>query len=112
MRLLSSLLSTLSILSLLPPIHSEPLVHAPQHEPKAPGLTFLYTCLVECHNGLYTTEGPRGLRTTIPILGGNVTGPRISGRIRDVGADWGVTDVQTGVCGSICNKKVGVCDVC
>jgi hypothetical protein len=49
-------------------------------EPVAPGLTFLYTSLVECQNGLYTgPPGPRGIRTAIPILGGNVTGPRIKG---------------------------------
>lgn len=49
-------------------------------EPAAPGLTFLYTSLVECQNRLYTgPEGPRGIRTAIPILGGNVTGPRIKG---------------------------------
>ena len=51
-------------------------------EPVAPGLTFLYTSLVECQNGLYTgPEGPRGIRTAIPILGGNVTGPRIKGTL-------------------------------
>ena len=49
-------------------------------EPVAPGLTFLYTSLVECQNGLYEgPPGPRGIRTAIPILGGNVTGPRIKG---------------------------------
>ena len=91
-------------------------------EPVAPGLTFLYTSLVECQNGLYTgPEGPRGIRTAIPILGGNVTGPRIKGalslpsppytlrqehqqqlthpkgEILNLGADWGITDPQTGI---------------
>ncbi|OQO14833.1 hypothetical protein B0A48_00215 [Cryoendolithus antarcticus] len=41
--------------------------------------------------------GPRGIRTTIPIVGGNVTGPRINGKILDVGADWGLTDPSTGI---------------
>lgn len=51
-------------------------------KPVAPGLTFLYTSLVECQNRLYTgPEGPRGIRTAIPILGGNVTGPRIKGAL-------------------------------
>jgi hypothetical protein len=76
---------------------AEPVASAPAHPPKPPGLEYLYTCLVECHNGLYTTQGPRGLRTAIPIIGGNVTGPRINGRIRNLGADWGLTDPQTGV---------------
>ncbi|KAK4888678.1 hypothetical protein LTR27_012464 [Elasticomyces elasticus] len=62
-----------------------------------PGLTFLYTSYVECLNRIYTTQGPRGLRTSIPIVGGNFTGPRLSGKILDVGADWGLTDPQTGI---------------
>lgn len=65
--------------------------------PQAPGLTFLYTSYVKCLNNVYVTEGPRGLRTTIPIVGGNFTGPRLRGKILDVGADWGVTDTQTGI---------------
>jgi len=65
--------------------------------PPPPGLTFLYTCYAICDNRLYTTQGPRGLRTTIPIIGGNFTGPRLRGQILDVGADWGVTDPQTGI---------------
>jgi hypothetical protein len=48
-------------------------------EPPAPGLTFLYTSYAECKNRLYTSQGPRGLRTAIPIIGGNFTGPRLRG---------------------------------
>lgn len=85
-------------------------------EPAAPGLTFLYTSFVVCQNRLYTTQGPRGIRTAIPIIGGNVTGPRIrgltplntiraineatdkkAGEILDLGADWGLNDPQTGI---------------
>ncbi|MCV0393788.1 MAG: DUF3237 domain-containing protein [Rhizobiaceae bacterium] len=32
--------------------------------------------------------GPRGRRRIIPIVGGTVTGERLSGRILDLGADW------------------------
>jgi hypothetical protein len=32
--------------------------------------------------------GPRGRRRIIPIVGGIVTGERLSGRILDLGADW------------------------
>ncbi|OCL15214.1 hypothetical protein AOQ84DRAFT_413339, partial [Glonium stellatum] len=39
---------------------------------------------------------PLGNRNTIPIVGGNFTGPRVKGKILDIGADWGLTDVQTG----------------
>ena len=48
-------------------------------EPAAPGLTFLYTCYAHCQDGLYKTQGPRGIRTAIPIIGGNFTGPRLKG---------------------------------
>lgn len=73
-----------------PPAYSQP-------NPPAPALTFLYTSYALCLNPIYATEGPRGIRTAIPIVGGNFTGPRLSGKILDVGADWGVTDVQTGI---------------
>ncbi|KAK4554301.1 hypothetical protein LTR86_008509 [Recurvomyces mirabilis] len=76
---------------------SPPQGYGGGNEPVAPGLTFLYRSYAVCGNGLYNTEGPRGIRTAIPILGGNVTGPRIKGQFRDLGADWGVTDVQTGI---------------
>lgn len=33
-------------------------------------------------------SGRAGARRIIPIVGGNVTGPRLSGRILNVGADW------------------------
>lgn len=48
-------------------------------EPPAPGLTFLYTSYAECSNSLYTSQGPRGIRKAIPIIGGNFTGPRLRG---------------------------------
>ncbi|GAB7338562.1 hypothetical protein MBLNU457_5306t1 [Dothideomycetes sp. NU457] len=66
-------------------------------EPPAPALNFLYTLYCVCGNPIYRSEGPRGIRTAIPILGGNFTGPRLNGKILDLGADWGVTDVQTGI---------------
>ncbi|KAK4632438.1 hypothetical protein CLAFUW4_02911 [Fulvia fulva] len=66
-------------------------------EPTAPGLVFLYTAYVDCLESLYETQGPRDIRKAIPIVGGNFTGPRLSGKILDLGADWGVTDPQTGL---------------
>lgn len=33
-------------------------------------------------------DGPRGRRRIIPIVGGTVTGERLSGRLLDLGADW------------------------
>lgn len=65
--------------------------------PEAPGLTFLYTSYVVCLNPLFQMQGPTGIRTAIPIVGGNFTGPRLHGEILDLGADWGETDPQTGI---------------
>ncbi|KAF7190081.1 hypothetical protein HII31_08412 [Pseudocercospora fuligena] len=72
-------------------------VLAPVDEPKAPALEFLYTAYVDCLNTIYESQGPRGIRKAIPIVGGNFTGPRVKGKILDLGADWGLTDPQTGL---------------
>ncbi|KAI5478752.1 hypothetical protein MNV49_004677 [Pseudohyphozyma bogoriensis] len=67
--------------------------------PTAPELTFLYTAYVICNPNIYTNalQGPAGIRKAIPIVGGNFTGPLISGNILNNGADWGTTDPQTGL---------------
>lgn len=75
--MLFSQLLSLASLAALGSAQDTSLAETP--EPAAPGLTFLYTSYVECQNRLYTTQGPRGIRTAIPIIGGNVTGPRIRG---------------------------------
>lgn len=49
-------------------------------EPNPPNLQFLYTAYVECNENLMTEiAGPHGIRKSIPIVGGNFTGPRLSG---------------------------------
>ncbi|PYH44759.1 DUF3237 domain-containing protein, partial [Aspergillus saccharolyticus JOP 1030-1] len=73
-----------------------PLVTA-KTTPKPPALDFLYTVFVECTNTLMLSTGPHGIRKAIPIVGGNFTGPRLSGKILDVGADWGLVDPATGI---------------
>lgn len=46
-------------------------------------------------------EGRAGARRIIPIVGGTVSGPKLSGRILDIGADWqtvfrdGVAELNT-----------------
>ncbi|QMW36776.1 hypothetical protein G4B11_000012 [Aspergillus flavus] len=65
--------------------------------PTAPELSFLYTAYVKCEGTLMESRGPHGIRKAIPIVGGNFTGPHLSGDILDVGADWGLTDPQTNV---------------
>ena len=49
-------------------------------EPTAPALDYLYTAYVTCTPALYRSAGPRGVRTAIPIVGGNFTGPKMSGK--------------------------------
>lgn len=65
--------------------------------PVPPSLEHLYTAFAHCEPGIFTKQTPKGLRTAIPIVGGNFTGPRMSGKILNLGADWGLTDPQTGV---------------
>lgn len=48
--------------------------------PEPPKLSFLYTAYVECEPNLMTTvAGPHGIRKAIPIVGGNFSGPHLSG---------------------------------
>jgi hypothetical protein len=47
--------------------------------PKAPGLTFLYSCNVTLGTTIDYGKGPKGSRVAIPITGGPVVGPRIKG---------------------------------
>lgn len=51
--------------------------------PAAPELAYLYTAYVHCTGNLMEpiTESPHGFRKAIPIVGGNFTGPRLSGNI-------------------------------
>ncbi|KAE8150640.1 hypothetical protein BDV25DRAFT_139638 [Aspergillus avenaceus] len=65
--------------------------------PPAPELTYLYTAYVKCKGSLMESDGPHGIRRAIPIVGGNFTGPRLSGEILDVGADWGLVDPKTNI---------------
>lgn len=53
---------------------------AAAHAPAAPKLSFLYTAYVECEANLMDSSiGPHGQRKSIPIVGGNFTGPHLSG---------------------------------
>lgn len=47
--------------------------------PQPPELSYLYTAFVYCKGSLMNEDGPRGIRRAIPIVGGNFTGPRLSG---------------------------------
>ncbi|KAH6639606.1 hypothetical protein C7974DRAFT_432131 [Boeremia exigua] len=65
--------------------------------PTTPSLEYLYTAFVDCEPRIFTTQTSKGLRTAIPIIGGNFTGPRLNGKVLDLGADWGLSDPQTGL---------------
>jgi hypothetical protein len=48
--------------------------------PEPPKLSFLYTAYVECEPNLMSTiAGPHGIRASIPIVGGNFSGPHLKG---------------------------------
>ncbi|KAF4637491.1 hypothetical protein G7Y89_g604 [Cudoniella acicularis] len=73
---------------------SSSLIQAPFLDsgvPAPPNLEHLYTATLHCGPSLSTGgEGPHGERSVIPIVGGNFTGPKISGQISNLGADWGL----------------------
>ncbi|KAJ0420060.1 hypothetical protein BJY00DRAFT_313281 [Aspergillus carlsbadensis] len=89
-RVLDLVLTTLAIQS----VAQAPCVAAARHPP-APELSYLYTAFVHCKGTLMNEDSPKGTRLAIPIVGGNFTGPRLSGKILDLGADWGIVDPKT-----------------
>lgn len=61
-----------------------------------PGFEFLYTVNVTLGERWTYGDFGMGERVAIPIVGGRFDGPRMSGEVLDLGADWGVTDT-TGI---------------
>ena len=53
-----------------------------------PGLQLLYTSRVDIAAPLELGSGPHGRRRIVNILGGEFSGPRLSGRVLPGGADW------------------------
>ncbi|KAF1813796.1 hypothetical protein P152DRAFT_472611 [Eremomyces bilateralis CBS 781.70] len=97
MLALTLVVSALSLLS-SQLVSAQDSVPAAVATPAAPELKFLYTAYVLCTPDIAGQgQGPAGTRKTIPIVGGNVTGPLINGDIADVGADWGTVDPVSGV---------------
>ena len=66
-----------------------------------PELRHLCDLRVELSPIMELGNGPKGKRRIIPIVGGTVTGERLSGRILNLGADWqtimvdGVAELDT-----------------
>jgi len=50
--------------------------------PPAPGFSHLYTAFADVLNPIYYGQGPVGIRTTLPCVGGNFSGPFFSGMLR------------------------------
>ncbi|CAK4034010.1 Scytalone dehydratase [Lecanosticta acicola] len=95
-----SILTAAAFLALSPPLRASTTTQKkalPPTPPTPPALVYLYTAHVTCRKTLYESPGPRGIRTVIPITGGNFTGPRLAGAILDLGADWGLRDPRTGL---------------
>jgi hypothetical protein len=53
-----------------------------------PTLAHVADLSVEVGPPIVIGETPAGLRRVIPIIGGTVTGPRLSGRVKNCGADF------------------------
>ncbi|GAA5942869.1 uncharacterized protein JCM15063_002818 [Sporobolomyces koalae] len=66
--------------------------------PTPPSFKWLYTVFAYCPaNVAPALAGPYGVRKVIPITGGVIQGPYFNGTLRNLGADWGLVDAQTGV---------------
>ncbi|GAA5834361.1 hypothetical protein JCM5353_007328 [Sporobolomyces roseus] len=66
--------------------------------PEPPTFKWLYTVFAYCPANLAPDlAGPYGVRKVIPIIGGVIEGPYFNGTLRNLGADWGLVDPQTGV---------------
>ncbi|KAL2132006.1 hypothetical protein VTI74DRAFT_4312 [Chaetomium olivicolor] len=60
--------------------------------PAAPGLTYLYSLNCTLGPAIQVGEGPHGTRVVIPIVGGSFSGPKLAGKVLNLGADWGLVD--------------------
>lgn len=59
-------------------------------KPVTPGLDFAFTIEAEIDAPLSSGTSPDGERLHIPITGGRVFGPRLTGRVLPGGSDWPV----------------------
>ena len=70
------------------------------HEIATPQLTHVFDVMAEVGTPIEVCTGPAGQRRVIPILGGTVSGPRLSGRVLPGANDYqiirpdGVLDLQ------------------
>ncbi|MEX1215051.1 DUF3237 family protein [Saccharospirillum sp.] len=71
-----------------------------ENRPVPPSLEFAFTILANIEVPLLAGQGLKGERIHIPILSGEVSGPRLNGRIAPGGSDWpllrldGVSEIE------------------
>ncbi|KAK3348166.1 hypothetical protein B0H65DRAFT_462569 [Neurospora tetraspora] len=63
--------------------------------PAPPGLSFLYSLNCTLGTQIPVGTGPRGTRIVIPIVGGTFQGPKLKGKILNLGADWALSSTST-----------------
>ena len=80
MGVLAIMLSTLliTITTALPQTSGPSVI--PEYNPAPPGLTFLYRSFVNITNPINVGVGPKGARIVIPIVGGDFTGTKLTGK--------------------------------
>ncbi|KAK8014448.1 hypothetical protein PG990_007744 [Apiospora arundinis] len=61
-------------------------------DPTPPGYEYLYTVNATLLPAIEIGDGPVGNRVAIPIIGGEFHGPKMNGKVLNLGADWGLTD--------------------
>ncbi|KAK1910621.1 hypothetical protein P3342_008500 [Pyrenophora teres f. teres] len=66
-----------------------------QHAPAPPTMTLIYSMEAKLGERFSLGSVPSGEeRIVIPIVGGTFKGPRLSGKVLNLGADWRLTDAQ------------------
>ena len=59
-----------------------------EHRPAQPGLDYVFSIEADIERPLSLGRHSQGERLHIPIIGGIVSGPRLSGRVMAGGSDW------------------------
>jgi len=63
-------------------------------QPSPPGVSFLYNANITVGLSVDVGAIPAGNVSVIPLIGGALTGPKLSGKILAIGADWGLSTAQ------------------
>ena len=63
---------------------------------QAPKLEFVFEIQAVCDEAYQCGETPAGVRNIIPIIGGQVVGPKLQGKVIPGGADYQLVDKSSG----------------